>query len=193
MSSKHVNTSVFDEMGYGSIASSDRQQEGDDVEHKCTQLESASNLIAVVTGAGMLSLPFTAAAMGWSAIFLLCILLLCFMYSYFLLVRSIEQIKNRHNTPIVVDYVILGREAFGEGGDKIVLILLMSELFLALVSFLINIGVNVNVIVQSVSVEEAIILAAAVSAVLSFLDMKVISKFTSGGNIMTVRTLHTHL
>lgn len=33
-------------------------------QHQCTMLEAASNQIAVVTGAGMLSLPYAAASMG---------------------------------------------------------------------------------------------------------------------------------
>jgi amino acid permease len=186
MSSKQINSRVFDDIGYGSIDTSEGLTDSQS-DPKCTQLESASNLIAVVTGAGMLSLPFAAAAMGWSAILLLVILLLCFMYSYFLLVHSIEQVKRRRmHSPVMIDYVILGKEAFGDGGDKFVLVLLMSELFLALVSFIINIGVNTNVIFRSVTEVEAIVLSGVVSGILSFLDMKHISKFTSCGNIMTV-------
>lgn len=186
MKSKQISTRVFDDISYGSIDPGESLTESFS-EQKCTLLESASNLIAVVTGAGMLSLPYAAAAMGWSALVLLVILLVCFMYSYFLLVHSIEQVKRRHiHNPIMVDYVILGKEAFGKGGDKIVLVLLMSELFLALVSFIINIGVNTNVIFRSITEAEAIVLSGIASGFLSFLDMKHISKFTSCGNIMTV-------
>ena len=49
----------------------------------------------------------------------------------------------------LIDYTVLGKEAFGKGGDRIVLGILGAELFLALVSFFINIGINVNVIFNS--------------------------------------------
>ena len=114
----------------------------------------------------MLSLPYTAAAMGWSALVLMVILLVAFMYSYVLLANSIDTVTalryQRHQSRAIlhvedaerdasekctlIDYTVLGKEAFGEGGDKVVLGILGTELFLALVSFFINIGINVNVI-----------------------------------------------
>jgi hypothetical protein len=46
---------------------------------------------------------------------------------------------------------VLGKEAFGPKGDKIVLGILGTELFLALVSFFINIGINLTVIFSGTS------------------------------------------
>jgi solute carrier family 32 (vesicular inhibitory amino acid transporter) len=138
----------------------------------------------------MLSLPYAASAMGWSVLLLLLILTACFCYSYLLLVYSIEKVRTRHaGSAITVDYAVLGREAFGPGGDKFVLVILISELFLALVSFFINIGLNVHVILPWINVASAIFLAAVITAALSFADMKLLSHVTAFGNGMTVLTL----
>ena len=115
----------------------------------------------------MLSLPYTAAAMGWSAIGLMVLLLVTFLYSYVLLADSINTVatlrqhrregralhpvnpdssRARSENNSLIDYTVLGKEAFGQYGDKVVLSILGSELFLALVSFFINIGININVI-----------------------------------------------
>jgi solute carrier family 32 (vesicular inhibitory amino acid transporter) len=176
--------------GYGAVDLSERVAERSNNGSNCTALEAASNQIAVVTGAGMLSLPYAASAMGWSVMLLLLILTMSFCYSYLLLVYSIEKVRTRYAGSVVtVDYAVLGREAFGPGGDKFVLVILISELFLALVSFFINIGLNVNVILPWVSVASAILTAAAVTVALSFADMKLLSHVTALGNSMTVLTL----
>jgi hypothetical protein len=114
----------------------------------------------------MLSLPYTAAAMGWSAIGLMTILLVTFLYSYVLLADSINtvttlrqhrreervlhplrgSVHEQQDDTSLIDYTVLGKEAFGKYGDKLVLGILGTELFLALVSFFINIGINLNVI-----------------------------------------------
>jgi amino acid permease len=119
----------------------------------------------------MLSLPYTAKAMGWSALILLVILLIAFMYSYVLLANAINTVTTlrhlRHESRAMlhvedpqrdlnesctlIDYTVLGKEAFGPKGDKIVLGILGTELFLALVSFFINIGINLNVIFSGTS------------------------------------------
>lgn len=153
-------------------------------------LEAASNQIAVVTGAGMLSLPYAAASMGWSVLILLFILTISFCYSYLLLVYSIEKVRLRYQgSSIVVDYTILGRESFGSGGDKFVLAILISELFLALVSFFINIGLNLNVIFPSISLTIFIFFSTIFTLFLSHANMKLLSRVTSIGNIMTVLTV----
>ena len=187
---------------YGTI-----EQSAADVQKKtavgsCSQIEAASNLIAVLTGAGMLSLPYTAGVMGWSALGLLLLVTLGFLYSFVLLAESVDTVMiiqhNRAENPlsqstsnqgVLVDYIVLGKEAFGNGGDKVVFTILGTELFLALVSFLINIGLNVHIVVEGISVEAAIFIAACIALYLSLYDMKVISSFTIGGNIATGLTV----
>jgi vesicular inhibitory amino acid transporter len=157
---------------------------------KCSVLEAASNQIAVVTGAGMLSLPFAASAVGWSVLLLLFCLTIAFCYSYLLLVYSIEKVREIYEgSPVVVDYTLLGRESFGVGGDKFVLAILISELFLALVSFFINIALNLIVIFPSVTMTTAIILSALLTFGLSLANMKFLSRVTGVGNIMTILTV----
>ena len=86
----------------------------------------------------MLSLPYTAAAMGWSAIGLMILLLLTFLYSYVLLANSINTVatlrqhrrelsgpnaasEGEEDATSLIDYTVLGKEAFGPCGDKFVL------------------------------------------------------------------------
>ena len=167
----------------------------------------------------MLSLPYTAAEMGWSAIALMIFLLVVFLYSYVLLANSINAVSslreqrrqertfqplseanaNNGDDNCLIDYTVLGKEAFGRNGDKFVLSILGTELFLALVSFYINIGINVNVIFsgeinfssylwlkldnlsfplgfKGVSIGFAILLSGAIVSFMSFMDMKTISR-----------------
>jgi solute carrier family 32 (vesicular inhibitory amino acid transporter) len=179
---------------YGSVEIGEIEESSGGIQNKnynnCTALEAASNQIAVVTGAGMLSLPYAASAMGWSVLVLLFILTLCFCYSYLLLVYSIDRVLLRNQgTGLTVDYAFLAREAFGAGGDRWVLVILISELFLALVSFLINIGLNVHIILPFVDVATAILCATAIATALSFADLKILSRVTAFGNVMTTLTV----
>jgi amino acid permease len=178
------------EIGHGGGDSSEERSGGNQNTNNCTAFEAASNQIAVVTGAGMLSLPYAASAMGWSVLVLLLVLTSCFCYSYLLLVYSIDRVLLRYQgSTLTVDYAFLAREAFGPGGDKWVLVILISELFLALVSFFINIGLNVHVIFPSIDVATAILGATTIATALSFADLKILSRVTAFGNIMTILTV----
>lgn len=184
----HHQMKNFDSVRYGSIESQRIIDDSSEtVDKKCTALEAASNQIAVVTGAGMLSLPFAAASMGWSVIILLGVLTGAFCYSYTLLVYVIDEVAL--HTDVLVDYVYLGKEAFGSGGDQFVLLILMCELFLALVSFFINIGLNANIIFPTLDISTAIVLSGLGALVTSYLNMKLLSRITALGNGMTVLTL----
>jgi len=156
----------------------------------CSQVECASNIIAITTGAGMLSLPYAGRSMGWCAVGLLSALNAMFMYSYVLLVASIDTVSTRmSNAKALIDYSVLGRESFGPGGDMLVMSILATELFLALVSFFINIARNINSVFPFVSMETVVCVAASLALALSFLDMRALSRVTAGGNVMTVMTM----
>ena len=149
----------------------------------CSQLESASNLIAVLTGAGMLTLPYAAGTMGWSALILLVAITLAFLYSFVLLAQSMNSVmvmqreRAKFSSPsTTIDYIVLGKEAFGKGGDFTVFCILAMELFLALVSFFINIGLNLCIVSPGFGVQNAIVASACIAMYLSLYDMKVISR-----------------
>jgi hypothetical protein len=57
---------------------------------KCSALETTVNLIALITGSGMLALPYAASSMGWTAVLVLIFLALLFLYSFGLIAEVIE-------------------------------------------------------------------------------------------------------
>jgi hypothetical protein len=119
---------------------------------QCTVFETSCNLISVLTGSGMLALPYAAAQIGWIAIPLLLLLGCIFLYSFHLIAQSIEtryKYINATSQPTYIpydlshyqiDYLHLSKLAFGYHGDRIVLVVLSLELFLAQVTFYMSIG-----------------------------------------------------
>lgn len=172
----------------------------DNAQHKeCTQFETTCNLLSVITGSGMLSLPYAAAIGGWITLPCLAVLCLIYMYTFHLLAVSIEKhynnVKNqRFKTHILdynIDYITFGKLAFGRYGDRIIMCIFGSELFLALMSFLMNIGININIniIAANLSVEKGIIIGAIVTAVLALTDLKVMAYSSVIGLILTLLTI----
>lgn len=162
----------------------------------CTVFETSCNLLTILTGSGMLSLPYAAAACGWSAMGLLILLCGVFMYSFELLARSIEEhyshentFRRKHISNYSIDYLSLGLVAFGRYGDKIVLSVFGTEITLALVSFLMNIGINLNVIHSDISVNKGILLAAALTCALSFANLKTVAYSSFIGLALTLLTV----
>ena len=58
--------------------------------NKCSVAESMFNLVSLITGSGMLALPFAARCLGWSAVFLLIVVASVFLYAFYLLAETIE-------------------------------------------------------------------------------------------------------
>lgn len=163
--------------------------------NKCSVLETSFNLIAVITGAGMLSLPFAAKSMGWSAFLALLFLGAIFMYSYQLLVESIECYRRKFlpfhfpGSHHHIDYITLGKEVFGPIGEKIVLFVFGIEMLLALTSFLINIGLNFHFIIPSISVTTFILVASLVTIFLATFELNIAAYSSALGLTMTVFTV----
>lgn len=90
-----------------------------EMESKCTVFETSFNLAKVITGSGMLSLPFAIASTGWLSLGVLVGLGMIFSYAFDLLVSAIEAYKRRpgHVEGEAVNYVALGRHCFGRHGD----------------------------------------------------------------------------
>lgn len=204
-------------------------------EPKCSVFETSCNMISLITGSGMLSLPFVASSMGWSAIFLLLILASCYIYSFSLVGKSIEyflEAENLSNTRETInrghygalnntefnlkrdssneeegsqdggvtkrreeesqpttDYLSLGKASFGKLGGRLVALCLSIELLLALVSFFINIGINITVINDRYDSIVGIFIAAGISLILACLKMKFAAYSSALGLMMTSLTL----
>eukprot|EP01038_Epipyxis_sp_PR26KG_P008066 gene8066-10928_t len=186
---------------------------------KCSVFETTCNLITVLTGSGMLSLPFAAAYMGWSAVLCLGILACIFMYSFYLLAETIEtyyviqkvnsdystsnnslssnnsfnSLNSRvgifSNNNMNIDYLTFGKVSLGQYGDKIVMVTFGTDMILALVSFLINIGININTINSNISPVQGIILAGIISTILALFNLKFAAYSSLIGISMTFLTV----
>ncbi|KAJ1441454.1 hypothetical protein B484DRAFT_427148 [Ochromonadaceae sp. CCMP2298] len=75
--------------GEGEVGESEGEGEGQEGP-LCSVFETTCNLISVLSGSGMLSLPFAAAQTGWAAMLLLLLLGCIFMYSFTLLALTVE-------------------------------------------------------------------------------------------------------
>lgn len=191
------NKKVFevDQRSYGAVPSDPDDERNDNLAN-CTVFETTCNLLTILTGSGMLSLPYAAAACGWSAMGLLVLLCSVFMYSFELLAKSMEEhyshentYRSRHISYYNIDYLSLGQISFGQYGDKIVLSVFGTEVTLALVSFLMNIGINLHVIHSDISVNQGILLAAALTCVLSFANLKTVAFSSFVGLALTLLTV----
>lgn len=164
---------------------------------QCSVNETMFNLLTLVTGSGLLSLPFAAKEMGWLSIVFVAIFCGIFMYAFQLLASSVESYYQYRKRSAVstggviepIDYVALGKASFGAYGEKIVLVSFGLELQLALVSFMINIGININLIHPGVSVIQGICIGAFLSGALSMMNLKLAAISSALGVCMTSLTV----
>jgi amino acid permease len=164
----------------------------------CTVFETTCNLVSVLTGSGMLSLPYAAAQAGWSSLVILVVLCSIFLYSFELLATSIETFYTRENASLTrtkpisyynIDYLSFGILSFGQYGDRIVLVIFGAEVSLALVSFLMNIGINIHVINPSISVSTGILISAGLTCIMSFWNLKTVALSSVVGLALTTLTV----
>jgi vesicular inhibitory amino acid transporter len=188
----------FEYISYGSIENEVDERSGSSLSQeepklgKCTTGQTMINIVKVVVGSGMLSLPFAAKSMGWSGIIVLLILGSIFLYSFELLAEAIDMYRSKHNNRLnshstfMVDYIALSREGFGDFGEKLVLALFAVGLLLPLMSFFINIGLNLNYIAApGLSVSGGIITSACISFFLSLFELNVAAIASSFGLTLT--------
>lgn len=157
----------------------------------CTIFETSCNLTSLIVGVGLLSLPFAAKSMGWSATAGLLLLCLIYMYMFKLLAESLE-IRHRNrdgNDSEPVDYASLAEDAIGKYGAKIALFFVGTELGLALVLFLMNIGINVNIVNPNISYSAGVIVACLLAFFLTTMSMKYVAYSSMFGLGMTVLTV----
>ena len=178
---------------YGSLVESDNHNSADAGHSKVLSTNGAAiNILTIMTGAGMLSLPYVAASMGWFSLVILLLTLVLFLYSYVLLAECLFVVEESNNiiySDSLIDYAKLGKITFGAGGDKLLSASLGTEFFLALTSFMINIGINIKVIADSVSISSGIIIAALITFILSIQHLKLVTACAGVGNSLTLLTI----
>lgn len=156
----------------------------------CTVFQTSSNIITVITGAGMLSLPFAAAFVGWLSVPLIVLIASIFFYTYTVLADVMECMLTYSYYPEceTIDYFVLAKHSFGEGADKVVMCILFLELLLAMVSFFINIGTNLHLLL-GLKLVTGILSSVMITALLSVFSIKQMSYFTSVCNLLTSLTV----
>lgn len=166
------------------------EEDGSEVS-KCTVFETSCNLAKVITGSGMLSLPFAIASTGWLSLGILVALGMIFSYAFDLLVHAIEAYKRRpeYEPGSVINYVVLGKHCFGNHGDTFVLAIFSTELVLALMSFFMNIAINMEVLSSFVSYEAGICIACVLNILLCSLELKFAAYASAIGSFMIVFVL----
>jgi len=75
---------------------------------KCSLLETSCNMISLITGSGMLSLPYAGSIMGWSSVFVLLALSSCYIYAFYLVGLSIEYFLESANLSYIRETVNRG-------------------------------------------------------------------------------------
>eukprot|EP01031_Cornospumella_fuschlensis_P033711 gene33711-40785_t len=175
---------------YGAIEN--EAASGNATNKKCSDAETTFNLMTLMTGSGMLCLPFALMNMGWMGVLAIVLLGFQFMYTFYLLAKSTDiylakcySSKLGESAPCV-DYVMLGKLAFGQYGSQVVFLFFASEMLLALVSFVINIAINLHDLLPAYSVTHYVYLSTCVTLVLSSLDMQAASFASAFGLCMTV-------
>ena len=58
--------------------------------NKCSEWQSIFNLVSLITGCGMLTLPYAASLLGWSAVGLLFVVASVFLYAFYLIAETLE-------------------------------------------------------------------------------------------------------
>lgn len=143
-------------------------------------------------GSGILSLPYAAKCMGWTAIAALLLLGSMFMYAFTLLAQVIRTYLARHDLEktYIVDYLLLGRYCFGQYGESIVMFTFSAELLLALMSFLMTIAINLELLFRNhISFTTGIILGGIANVLLCSLNLKLAAYSSAIGSAMIVLTL----
>ena len=201
---------------YGSISSTTISPT-----NKLGLFETTNNLISLITGSGMLALPYAARIMGWAAVILLVCVACIFLYAFYLIGETMEcciladNIRrgnperavrrlvnlgydevngaddgqdelNQHNAFVAnLNYVSLAELSLGAHGAAVVMMSLSVELFLALVSFFINIGLNFRIVFPEMNVADGIVFAAVATTFLAFLDLKYAAYTSALGSCLT--------
>lgn len=167
--------------------------EVDEDQRKCSVFETSCNLICVTMGSGILSLPYAAASFGWSSFIVLAALGIILTYGFDLLAKSMIMFASQMNLKpdtLTIDYILLGKHTMGRHGETAVMTIFATELLLALMSLLMTIAINMQVVVAGrISFAGGIFIAAIVNIFLSSLELKLAAYSSAVGTAMTVLTI----
>ncbi|KAL5077105.1 hypothetical protein RYX36_016089 [Vicia faba] len=104
------------------------------------------NLLNVISGVGIVSMPYALASGGWLSIFLLFTIAIACCYTGTLVKKCMDM------DPDIRTFPDIGEHAFGSKGRLIVSIIMNTELYLAVSGFLILEGDNLNKLIPNVEI-----------------------------------------
>lgn len=93
----------LDGCNYGAITNENKNEINQLENNHLTVRQTTFNLISLITGSGMLALPYAASTMGWSAVFVLLFLAILFLYCFGLLAEVIEYCIKKEIDEIHID------------------------------------------------------------------------------------------
>ena len=144
----------------------------------CTVNDTTWNIVGLVTGAGMLSLPYAARKVGWMCVPILLICSILFIYTMALLGTTMGSVGLKEGK----SYTELGANTFGRSfGGKLTTLALALEIMMALVSFLINIAMNVSYLNEHILVEYTIAISAVLTLFMTMLSLNAVAYTSAVG------------
>lgn len=160
---------------------------GVDPSIKCTFWESVSNLVNMIVGAGLLSIPFAWKSMGWSCVVLLGLCTLLMGHTLDIISRSVVVIHDLERTKEYCDYNHLALVACGPDSflPRLAAGTFVVEIFVGATSFLILIGINLEAMF-GIDLWVGITLSGLLSMVLTQLNAKALAMFSAISVVGTI-------
>eukprot|EP00811_Abedinium_folium_P025759 NODE_3700_length_1998_cov_8.070551.p1 GENE.NODE_3700_length_1998_cov_8.070551~~NODE_3700_length_1998_cov_8.070551.p1 ORF type:complete len:597 (+),score=147.33 NODE_3700_length_1998_cov_8.070551:220-1791(+) len=142
-----------------------------------TRSEVIFNLVNVVVGAGVVSVPFAFRLSGYAAMILVLIALSVTSYTAKLIGQSLMLARRSPEASVVPpsarDYGFLAYLAFGQAGRVLIVVVTCFEIWAALVTILVMTGVNAKILFPSLSASASVVFSAVVGGLAIFIPIRI--------------------
>jgi hypothetical protein len=133
----------------------------------------------------MLSLPFAFARVGWAAGFMLLLSAIAFIYTMWLICRTMELLRTRRGV-ICDSYHSIARHTLGtERLASLVVLIVSIEMLMAMVLFSVNISLNLQT-VTGLSTNAGIATSWVITTATACFQLKYASMFAQVGDVLTL-------
>ncbi|CEL96896.1 unnamed protein product [Vitrella brassicaformis CCMP3155] len=154
-----------------------------------TVMQATFTISNGVIGVGILAVPFAFAASGFISVVFCGLLTVFYGYTGLLIARCMSRTMDygkEHRIPrIAQDWPLIGRVAFGQVGQTIVTASLTLEIWFVLISYLVLVGANLNLLVPSLSRMVSIISSGILALALIFCPLQWVSMVSLVSNVAT--------
>jgi len=142
--------------------------------------ETTWNIVNLVIGGGVLSMPYVCKLSGWLGIVIIAATAAIFAFNAIVVGAILRQQHDwfeHHDVPKESrDYVLLGKLAFGNTGAWLTATISVLENWSAAICYLIFVGNNVH-IVTGLSISLGIVMSGALSLVMLYMPLRLLSYF----------------